>query len=184
MKKKIAIAALAVAGFAVSSSALADSSGLYVGGNLGASVYDTRDAGHENANDLAWGLHAGYAFNRYLAVEAGYQNFGKGEAGRHAAESRAYDASVRASLPLGERVSLFGKLGLAHIDADFTGPQAGFSDNEYGLKLGVGAEFKLTPALGLQAQLTQYRGGPRMDSAQGSFGKNTSLMSLGLNYQF
>lgn len=55
--------------------AWAADSGFYVGADLGVAQYpDNEDLDNE---DHAWAVTAGYRFNRYVAVEAGYMDLGE-----------------------------------------------------------------------------------------------------------
>lgn len=128
----------------------------------------------------------GYRVNRYLAVEAGYQDLGShsgfGSPCRQSDDScierlaglglcvegsecaeivTALDADLSGlslalvpTLPLGERLSLRGKVGLIAWDGDVAAPRFGAIERFSGedLVLGVGLEYGFPGGLGLQLQ--------------------------------
>lgn len=129
-----------------------------------------------NDNPLGLDLGIGYRFNRYFALEANYIDLGRATAHSYVsspgfftinqhldASGGSFDGLV--FIPVSERVSLFGKLGLfdysfhTHADADFVGAPV-FDDTANGstFDAGVGVEIRLDRDLALRAGLTQYHG--------------------------
>jgi hypothetical protein len=110
--------------------ATAADNGFYVGGSIGGSSLDVRDF-DEELGDLdfsdgatAYKLFAGYRLMSYLAVEAGYIDFGEpsdtlGDLGEIDVEIgvTGWDAFALGILPIGP-VDLFGKFGFISWDAD------------------------------------------------------------------
>jgi OOP family OmpA-OmpF porin len=128
-----AFAALAFAAtVSACTAAVAQESGPYLGGSLGQSSFtewcDTGGAPITltacKDTDTAWKLLGGYRFNRYLAVEASYIDWGEvtasavsgGQAVEVAAEQKSYGVAGVGSLRLGPRFEVFGKLGFVHTD--------------------------------------------------------------------
>lgn len=179
MNKKIMLTGLAVlfAGNAMASN------GLYVGGNLGTTHHGAKDAGHIKDQSFAWGVYGGYNFHPHLGVELGYQNFGKVEAGPYSARSDALSADMVARLPITQSIGLFSRVGMAYVDSSTSGPGA-HGSSALGLKLGFGAEFKLSQNLALRTEFVQYRNTPGQQSGNGSFAKSKELLNAGLKYSF
>lgn len=87
-------------------------------------------------HDTHYGLSLGYQLNPYLAFELGYADFGgaryrssfTGGTARAQIDAHGWTASVLGILPVGEKFSLFGRLGGIHakveveVDVDVTGP--------------------------------------------------------------
>lgn len=109
--------------------------GPYVGGALGQSKFkEWCDTGGSTTATLAscedtgtsWKLLGGYRFNRYLSAEATYIDWGEVTAtvvagtqrAQVAATQKSYGLAGVASLPLGERFEVFGKLGFLQHDVE------------------------------------------------------------------
>lgn len=117
---------------AASPSGFAQESGAYLGGSVGQSKFkewcDTGGAPITltacKDTDTAWKLFGGYRFNRYLAVEASYINWGEvtasavsgGQPVDVAAEQKSYGVAGVGSLRLGPSFEVFGKLGFVQTD--------------------------------------------------------------------
>jgi OmpA-OmpF porin, OOP family len=100
-------------------------------------------------------------------------------------EATAWELVAVGSLPVAERFSLFGKLGLYRADTDvsiaFTGAgTATDNDSNTDLTFGVGARYDFTRNLGLRAERQRYS-----DVKAGDFGdSNVDVLSLGIIYRF
>lgn len=164
--------------------ALASDRGFYVGGNLGTSQHDTSADFNEDSSPTVLGLYTGYAFNRHFALEMAYQDLGKAKAGPYTAESQALSLDAVGFLPTSERFRLFGKVGVARVETDFSGAGVGRSDHKTGLKLGLGAEYLVTKNLAMRAELAQYRGVPEFQGNGGRIDDKTAILTLGVNYRF
>lgn len=135
MSQKLMVALIIATAFSLP--ATAADNGLYVGGSLGQASLDIKDTDIDlgdidfNDTDTAYKLFAGFRFLSFLAVEAGYVDFGNpsdlvGEDG--ALDVRVdldgWQASALGILPIGP-VDLFAKVGLVSWDADI---RAAFED--------------------------------------------------------
>lgn len=181
MKTKLIIAATA-ATFA--GAALAADQGFYMGANVGASSHDVSGNGELKENPTTWGIYGGYDFNKNFALEAGYQDLGTSKAGGLEAKNQALSLDVVGKLPVTDSIGVYGKAGLAYIDRDISG--AGVDEGLSGTaaKFAVGAEFKATQSIGVRTEVAYLTGAPTYESAQGSFDKNTTLFTVGMNYKF
>ena len=135
MKKAILVIAFVLAAAATPASAV--DNGFYIGGSLGGSSLDVRDVDDEigdldfSDGDTAYKLFAGYRFLSFLAVEAGYVDFGDpsdivGDIEQIDVEIgvTGWDAFALGILPIGP-VDVFGKIGVISWDADI---RAAFED--------------------------------------------------------
>lgn len=145
--------------------------------------------------DLGYKLFIGKQLNRYLAVEAGYADLGKfgfrsttsgngvlnGEA-----SFRALNLDLLGQLPLSERLSLLGRIGVnyAKTSTELTGnrlftPGTGSrTEKKSNAKAGVGLEYKFTEALALRTEAERYR----VNDAVGNRGE-VDLFSVSLVYK-
>ena len=194
-----------------SSTAIADDSGLYGGANIGrsnATIDNARiTSGLANSGlnttsianrdrDTAYKIYGGYQFNKYIGLEAGYFDLGKfgftantlplgtlnGNIGL-----RGFNLDAVGTLPLSERFSALGRIGINNAQArdSFTGtgavnvanPNPSKWDTNY--KLGVGVQYAFNDALAMRAEMERYR----INDAIGNKG-HVDVFSVGLVYKF
>ena len=148
-------------------------SGFYMGAGVGRG--EQRDfcteivGGTCDAKDLTWSLFAGYQFNRYAAVEAGYVDLGKATAsgftvagGLPAAissRSKAWELLGVLAMPLNDAFSLYGKFGCFYYDTDGIGSGANFastSDSGTEITFGFGAEYNINRNVGARLEWQRY----------------------------
>lgn len=127
--------------------AMADDSGLYVGGNIGqsrATIDEERitnsltgagftTTGFEDDNrDLGYKLFGGYQFNKYFALEAGYFDLGKFDFTATGLPPGTLSGNIKIKgvnldavgiLPITEKFSAFGRVGAnyAKVEDSFVG---------------------------------------------------------------
>lgn len=201
-----------------SSSALAEDSGWYGGGNIGATtraeIDDPRIAAElklagftmtsiiDDNRGNGYKLYGGYRVNENFALEGGYFNLGK-YGFRSTAVTTAIPAvpgtltgsikiqgvnfDIVGIVPITERFSAFGRLGLNYAQArdafvgtgsvTVTNPNP--SKNALNYKFGAGLGFNFSPALGMRLEAERYR----INDAVGNKG-DIDMYSLGLVYRF
>lgn len=113
---------------------------------------------------FGWKVFGGWRVSPFVAIEVGYADFGKADGdtrifgqdvnGKIAAD--AWFAELVGSLPLGEQGRVFGKLGIATVDAKLTTdvfpvplatgspPQSSYSTDSTDVVYGVGGELRFT----------------------------------------
>ena len=114
---------------------------------------------------FGWKLFAGWRINPYLALEGGYADLGSAEADtvifgqdvNGEISAKALFGQVAASVPLGQRVRVLAKLGVAEVDFELevdlfavaliATPRSSTSVESTEAVYGVGAEFVFTPSL-------------------------------------
>ena len=125
--------------------------GPYIGGSIGDSTVQFEDDETRqqfDADDTGFKVTAGYRIIDWVAVELNYTDFGKPvdrifgvdvEAGY-----TAVSASALGMLPLGSNFDLFGRLGVARLDADFRvrGFSGSAGDKSTEPLIGIGAQFR------------------------------------------
>lgn len=181
---KIALGILALSTLAATTQAQMVERGAYFGGSLGAAKYNSFnelcrditgalpgfevDASCDTDESVVGGkLYGGWRWNRHVAVEGGFASLGAADGntiifGRDVSGEISVDAlfiELVGSVPLGDRVRAFGKLGGAAIDAelktevfpvplDVAVPQGtSFSKSFTEPVFGAGLEFGLTDKL-------------------------------------
>jgi OOP family OmpA-OmpF porin len=160
--------------------------GWYVG--LGAGYLKTTDQCPAGAapgascedQDTAWKLFGGYQFNRYLGYELAIAVMGERTAfvagiGAMSASFRFFEVTLTGTLPLGERLSAYGKAGIYTWDIDYTLPPGfiGSADsNGHDSTFGLGVKYQFTRSFALRLEWQRYNdvGDP---AATGRFNADT-----------
>jgi OOP family OmpA-OmpF porin len=191
--------------------ALAAEPGWYLGANIGQSqaTIDTDrirggllgsglSAGpiDENDRDGGYKLFGGYQLNRHFAVEGGYFDLGQFGFSTTTTPTGKLNGDIKlkginldlvGTLPISERFSAFGRIGVARSQASdtFTGTGAvtvlnpNPSARSNNLKVGLGLDYAFAPALSVRTEIERYR----VDDALGNKG-DVDLISVGLVYRF
>jgi OOP family OmpA-OmpF porin len=178
--KLFLLATLAVLGTAPRP-ALSQDAAWYVGlgaGRLKADECSPAPAACDD-KDTSWKLFGGYQFNRYLGYELAIVDMGKKSAslagiGQATANLRSFEMTLTAALPLGERLSAYGKAGIFTWDIDYDLPPGfiGSADshgNDYTFGLGVKYQFTRSFAMRLEWQRYNDLG----DATTGRFNADT-----------
>jgi OmpA-OmpF porin, OOP family len=179
-KTKVFLSSLVFAGaisFSASVLAQASMQSLYVGGFAGQSkakdgCTDLPAGLSCNDTDTAWKIFAGYQFHPNLAAEVGYVNLGETKASgvtsgvnvNATAKATAWELVGVGSWPVGNRLSLLGKLGAYYgtVDESATGSVPGFAatftakDSNTGFTFGFGGRFDITEHLAARAEWQRY----------------------------
>jgi OOP family OmpA-OmpF porin len=181
-----------------------DNTGWYGGANIGrsgATIDETRITSgllSKVERDRGYKIFGGYQFNKYFAAEAGYLELGKfgfttntvplGTGTLNASiKLKGLNLDAVGTLPITEKFSVFGRLGVAHTQANdaFVGTGAvnvlipNPSARNTNLKIGLGLQYALTDALMLRTEIERYR----IDDAVGNKG-DVDLVSVGLVYRY
>ena len=179
-KALIAISALSAAVFAAPAMAqmrMPSMSSAYIGGSLGQSKFKV-DCGGCDTKDTAFRLFGGYQFNRTIAAELGYTDFGK-LGGTGGLEANAWDLSGVFSWPFANQFAAFGRLGLARVEGKASGTFGTASDTKNALTWGLGVQYDVMRNLGLRGEFQRYK----VDA--GSAGSvNIDVLSVGALWRF
>ena len=202
---------LAILAAIASPSAFADETGGYIGGNFGrttATIDDPRITSSlaargftvtsiaDDDRDTGYKIFGGYRLNRNFAIEGGYFNLGKFGyvattlppgtlTGR--IKLQGVNLDLVGSVPIGEKFSVFGRVGVIYTQARDTFVGTGFVNvlvpnprkNGTNYKFGAGLQYDFTESLSMRAEAERYR----IDDAVGNKG-DIDLLSLGLVYRF
>lgn len=165
---KSALALLAL--LAVAAPAAAQEKAIYLGGSLGYGQYKStckRLLVPCDDQDTAWRGFAGYQFNRHLAAELGYGDLGEvtgngllpSGAATYKLNSKAWDLSALASIPIAGRLDALVRLGMYRArttedqEGGFGTLRAGATNS--GLTYGAGLGYTLG-IIGLRADWQRY----------------------------
>ena len=191
--------------------AMAQDAGWYGGANIGqsnASIDNTRISSGllgsgltstsiaNTDRDRGFKLFGGYQYNKYFAVEAGYFDLGQFGFDANTIPTGTLSGNIKlrglnldavGMLPITDKFSAFGRLGVAyaHTDGSFVGTGAvnvfnpSPSARDTNLKVGLGVQYAFTDALSLRAEIERYR----VNDAVGNKG-DVDLASIGLVYRF
>jgi OOP family OmpA-OmpF porin len=129
---------LGAAAMTVSAAALAQVPGFYAGLDVGRS-----EVGSEN--DTGFKIFGGYQFHKNIAAELGYGLLFD----KSGVEVKALEATAVGVFPLANQFSLYGKLGIANVDAN-----PGSDKTE--LTWGIGGQYDFTRNLGARLQWQRY----------------------------
>lgn len=151
---------------------------------------------HDSGNGNQWRLQAGYKFNPYFAVEAGYIDLGKadyrasyaGGSARGSEKAGGVDFAVLGILPVTEGFSLFGKAGFVAAKVETrltsTAPAAtSIRDSSTDVRplLGLGATYSMTKNIDLRFDYDHVSGLGRSSNAGRM---HDDMISVGVAYNF
>ena len=161
----------------------------YVGIAAASSDHNYKIGGATNVDGDGWKpsvkVFGGVDINPMWAVEAGYTNLTKADvnynigAVRTAGEvdgHRSYVAA-KATMPVNEQVSIYGKLGAGYTKTKFSGSGLSTSDSDTGVYAGLGAQYKLNQQVALTLEYERY-------GKQKDFGAKADAVTLGARYNF
>lgn len=196
MKFWHAAAASLALGFAGPAIAQSPNMGWYIGGSFGQSQFQDACEGISgpgiscDEKDSAWKIFGGYQLNRNFAIELGYTNLGEtsaSEAGVSvAAEASAFELVGIGFLPLADRFSAYGKVGLYRAESEgrliIPGLGSGSIDeSNTDLTYGFGLKFDISRNLALRGEWQRYS-----EVGGGDLGGEADIdvLSVGLMYRF
>lgn len=169
----------------------AHAQGPYVGVGIAWAKHEFSVAGASNADTEGYKaspkLFAGYDIDGMFGAEAGYINFRDadatftlgGMAGRAETEGRAMYLAGKATAPMNQQFSVFGKLGLAYSKSKLRSATPGLTrdDSDTGVYAGVGAQYNLNKQVALSVEYERY--GQSRD-----FGVKPDVWTVAARYTF
>lgn len=137
-----------------------DRSGIYLGGGIGYSRIDSENF-PGNTSDLkdertSWKGIVGMQVNQYLAIEGQYIDFRTAEQGAARIDIDGWTAGAVLSMPVHERVAIYGKAGALFWDADGRFGPIRTSDDGTDFTYGAGVRLGLMPALDLRIEYERF----------------------------
>jgi hypothetical protein len=165
---------LSLASLVFSAAALADDTGLYLGGSLGA-VQQRYDATtfDVHGTDTGYKFALGYRPLKVLAAELSYVGFGRAYGGINFADTDAIGLFAVGFVPI-PVVDLYGKVGMAQWRTDAQSPFLSFHRTGTDVAYGVGAGTSWG-SLGARVEYERY---------EVSHANDMALASVGLTWEF
>lgn len=167
--------------------------GGYMGLNVGRASNDPDIGGvtvvSRDEKNTGFKLYGGYGFTRNWGAEVGFADLGKVNNVYRVGttnialnyRTKSLYAAGTGTLPLSDRFSLFGKLGVAANRTSGSASGAGLTFNgrgtEASLMGGIGAKFDFTPNLGV---VLEYEDFGKIDDG----GAKANMWSAGVRYKF
>ncbi len=132
----------------------APTDGLYAGASLGTSQYpDTVNGVTGNGSDISGKVYGGYQVNPNFAVELGVAKLGDVSSSSGQMNGRSEFLDAVGTLPLSDKWSLLGRVGVAHVDLNTS---LG-NDSGNGLKVGMGVQYSLTSKVAIRGEWERYQ---------------------------
>lgn len=188
MKKLIF--ALIAAATAVGS---AQAAGPYVGVGVASVDHSYNLSGTSNGSSDGWKasgkVFAGYDFDQTWGVEGGYTDFRKstfnytdtatGTRGSAQSDGHSFYLAGKATAPINEQVSVYGKLGAARNKSSLSSATPAFnrSDSKTEVYAGVGVQYNVNQNVALTAEYERY--GKSKD-----FGAKPDVLTVAAKYAF
>jgi len=174
--KKLIIATIATAAAIGSAQAQNTPGSAYVGASAVSAKNTTVDAHKADGK-----LFGGYNLTDKLGIEAGWTNhhetdFARGNV-RGSTEGYGTYVAAKYTMPVNEKVSAYGKVGISHNERKLNTNVASFKDTDTSGYGGVGVEYKLNQNASLVAEYERY--GKTKD-----YGARANVWSAGLKYGF
>lgn len=175
----------------MSAAVAAQDNGFYIGGAIGQAKAKEACEGIAGTGiscddkDSAWKLFGGYQFNRNFAAELGYIDFGEAEATfgtlRDGISATAFELVGIGMLPVMDRLSVYGKLGLYRAETEER-TNFGFSADESNndITFGFGVRYDITPRFAVRGEWQRYN-----DVGGGDIGDtHIDVISIGGLFRF
>ncbi|MCC2971737.1 porin family protein [Massilia sp. IC2-476] len=174
--KKLMIALIATAAVAGTAQAQNTPGSAYVGASAVTSKNTTVDAHKADGK-----LFGGYNFTEQLGVEAGWTNHHKSDFAnggvRGSTEGYGTYVAAKYTVPVNEKVSAYGKVGVSHNERKLNTNLGNIKDDDTSGYGGLGVEYKLNQNASLVAEYERY--GKTKD-----YGARANVWSAGLKYGF
>lgn len=176
MKKLMALA------MAAAFAAPAFAGDFYVGGDIGRSKVK---GGSESIGgvtvtmadwkDTTYAIFGGYTLNDNFALELGYRSLGKNTVSVDSktvdVKGSALQASVVASMPVGNDFSIYGRLGVNSVKVKATYAGNSETDSESKALIGFGARYAISKEAGVRAEFQKLA-------------SDVSTLTVGVDFKF
>jgi opacity protein-like surface antigen len=122
-------------------------------------------------------IYGGYQVNQTWAAEAGYTDFGDHDAANGTTKGNGYYVAAKATMPINEQFSLYGKVGVQRSERKFNSAALNLKDTDTGAYGALGVQYKLNQQVALTAEYERY--GKEKD-----FGAKANAWTVGAHYNF
>jgi OOP family OmpA-OmpF porin len=122
-------------------------------------------------------IYGGYQVNQMWAAEAGYTDFGDHDAANGTTKGNGYYVAGKATMPINDRFSAYGKLGVQHSERKFNSALVNVKDTDTGAYGALGVQYNLNQKVALVAEYERY--GKTKD-----IGAKADVWTVGAHYNF
>ena len=130
-------------------------------------------------------IFGGYEIDPMWGVEVGYTDFRKADFSYNncttsvGGNTKGYGVYVaaKASTPINDQFSAFGKLGVQHSSRELNSPVLNLTDSDNGLYGAVGLQYNINQQVALTAEYERY-------GKSKSFGAKPDVWTIGARYSF
>ncbi len=160
--------------------------GYYAGIDAGRSKADSSigSTALTKTTDTSYGILLGYQFDQNFAFEAQYTSLGDFEADYFTGKNEVLALAIVGIVPVADAFSLYAKLGYANTRSSLSSNvTAASGTNRSDVTYGVGAQYDLTPAVGMRLGWDQY-GAAIKDGSGNSRNFKVSNWNLGAIFKF
>lgn len=157
----------------------------YVGLGVASAKHELPGATSSDGTKAAGKIFVGADVNQTFGVEAGHSMSKAdhtyslaGVNGTAETKTRRSYLAAKATMPVNEQFSVYGKLGAAHVKTKAASPTVGSgSESDNGVYAGVGAQYAMTENVALSLEYERY--GKKKD-----FGAKPDAVSVNAKYSF
>lgn len=185
--KKLIFALVAAA--AAIGSAQAAQPGPYIGLGIANADHNANIAGASSTSSDGWKtsgkIFGGYDFDQTFGVEVGYTDFrssdynytlnGVNRTG--STDGKSYYVAGKATAPVNEQFSVFGKLGAAQNKRNYSDSLLSGDTSKTELYAGVGAQYNFNPKVAVTLEYERY-------GKNQAIGAKSDVVTLGAKYSF
>lgn len=189
--KKLIVALIASAAAMSAAQAQTTAPRAYVGAGVASADHEFKMPGATNVDTEGYKasgkIFGGYEFNQNWGVEAGYTDFRKSDVSysiggvnnRGETDGHAFYLAAKATLPVNEQFSVYGKLGAARTksELELINASQNMSRSKTEAYGALGAEYKLNENVSLIGEYERY--GKSKD-----FGAKADVWTIGAKYAF
>ena len=144
----------------------------YVGAAVGTSHNSQSDDSKASGK-----IYGGVQVNQMWAAEAGYTDFGDHNVGNGKTKGNSYYIAGKASMPINEQFSAYGKLGVQHSERKLQSAALNLKDTDTGAYGALGVQYNLNQKVALTAEYERY-------GKSKAIGASPNVWSVGAHYNF
>jgi len=122
-------------------------------------------------------IYGGYQVNQTWGGEVGYTDFGNKDVANGTTKGNAYYVAAKATMPINEQFSAYGKVGVQHSERKFDSAALNLKDTDTGAYGALGVQYKLNQQVALTAEYERY--GKEKD-----IGAKSNVWTVGAHYNF
>ena len=153
----------------------------YVGVGVATADQESRGGLDGDGYKASGKIYGGYQLNQTWAAEAGYTDFRSADvntaAGRGDTKGYGYYIAGKATQPLNDQLSVYGKAGVQHSQRELNVAGLNAKNSDTGLYGAVGLQYNINQQVALTAEYERY--GKSKD-----FGAKADVWTVGAHYKF